>query len=606
MDRETRFRVWAPEAAAVEVVLEDTDRGRRPLTLEKDAGGFFNGCFTGMTPGTLYRYRVDGRGPFPDPASRFQPRGVHGPSQVVDLASFAWTDRGWPGIALDDVVLYELHVGTFSPEGTFAGTAQRLPELRDLGVTAIELMPVADFAGNRNWGYDGVSWFAPARCYGSPEDLQRLVDTAHGLGLAVFLDVVYNHFGPDGAYHSQFSRHYFSDAHRSPWGAGIDYDGPHSGPVRDFVLENALHWVHAYRIDGLRLDATHAIVDDSQPNIVAALAGAVHDSLAGTGRRVHVVAEDIRNLNLMLRPRQEGGWGLDGVWSDDFHHHVRRALAGDADGYFSDFDGSTQAIAETARQGWYYRGQYSRYFAKHRGTDPAGIPPERFVFCIQNHDQIGNRAFGDRLQHTASLEACRAASALLLLLAETPLLFMGQEWAAGTPFRYFTDHSPELGRMVTEGRRREFRRFAAFAAPEQPEGFPDPQDVWTFRSSRLQWEERQTEPHRGMLRLYRELLKLRRCLKGAAAIQPLGDDTLAVRRDGPLNSWLAIVRLRGGGVVRLDYTGIAQAGENGWRLVWTTEDPCFAADGRPPAVRQPPLEIDFQVPGAVVLERTAS
>jgi len=597
----TRFRVWAPDAESVEAVFAPE---RRPgaLPLAKDADGFFNANAMGVEPGTLYRFRIDGRGPFPDPASRCQPHGVHGPSQVVDLTRYRWQDTQWRGIPLADVVLYELHIGTFTPEGTFRAAAERLPDLRDLGITAIELMPVADFAGDRNWGYDGVSLFAPARCYGPPHDLQCLVDEAHALGLAVFLDVVYNHFGPDGAYHGQFSRHYFSDLHSSPWGAGINFDGRGSSAVRDFVIENALHWVDAYHIDGLRLDATDAIVDDSPRNIVAAIASAVHEAATEAGRIVHVIAEDIRNLNHMLQPERAGGWGLDGIWSDDFHHQVRRAIAGDTDGYYSDFDGAAESIARTAREGWYFQGQYSRHYRKDRGTGPSGIPAEHFVFYIQNHDQIGNRPFGDRLHHAISPAAYRAVSALLLLLPETPLLFMGQEWAASSPFQYFTDHHADLGTRVTEGRHGDFTRLSGFRSPEERARIPAPQDLQTFLNSRLRWEERSDECHAATLRLYRELLSQRRRLRGTAAVQALDDDTLAVRRDGPRNALLAIVRLRAEGIVHLGEHLIARPGRQPWHLLFTTEDPCFASDGRPPAVTPEPLEIGFATAGAVLLE----
>ncbi|MGH9591850.1 MAG: alpha-amylase family glycosyl hydrolase, partial [Bryobacteraceae bacterium] len=345
-----------------------------------DGQGFYIATLPGISAGDLYRYRIDGRGPFPDPASRFQPQGVHGPSEIVGWRHFPWKDQGWQGVALEDTILYELHVGSFTPEGTFSAATERLATLKDLGITAVELMPVADFAGRWNWGYDGAAPFAPARCYGTPDDLRRLVDHAHALGLAVHLDVVYNHLGPDGAYQSAFSRFYYSTSHESPWGAGINFDGPHSEPVRDYFIENALRWIHEYHFDGLRLDATHAIVDDSHRHILASISSAVHGLLSSSGRTAHIIAEDVRNLAGMVKPESEAGWALDGVWSDDFHHQMRRALAGDSDGYFQDFDGSLKSIAATARQGWFYTGQLAPYFRKARGTDPAGIPKPKFVF----------------------------------------------------------------------------------------------------------------------------------------------------------------------------------------------------------------------------------
>ncbi|MGH9663935.1 MAG: malto-oligosyltrehalose trehalohydrolase, partial [Bryobacteraceae bacterium] len=516
-------------------------------------------------------------------------------------------DERWTGLELQDTILYELHVGTFTPEGTFGGVASRLTELRELGVTAIELMPVADFPGRWNWGYDGVAPFAPAHCYGTPDDLRSLVDQAHSVGLAVYLDVVYNHFGPDGAYQASFSRFYYSEGHRSPWGAGINFDGPLSEPVRDYAMENALRWVHEYHIDGLRLDATHAIVDDSRRNILASLSGAVRGSLEGSGRRVQVIAEDHRNLASLVKPERDGGCGLDGVWSDDFHHQMRRALNGDSDGYFQDFDGSAENIAATARQGWFYTGQPSAYFGHARGSGTAGVEPWRFLFFLQNHDQVGNRAFGDRVHHKIDPAAWRAASALLLVLPETPLLFMGQEWAASTPFQYFTDHHAELGRLVTEGRRREFGRFAAFADPETRGSIPDPQSEATFLASRLQWEERACEPHSSVLRLYRSLLELRRrepALRFEAGrpfeILPWEDDSLIAKRSASNgDALLAVVRLRGAGAVEV----VPGAGKE-WTPILATEDPAFAPDPHPPRIAPDPLTVEFMRPGAVLF-RTA-
>jgi maltooligosyltrehalose trehalohydrolase len=479
---------------------------------------------------------------------------------------------------------YETHVGTFTPEGTFAAAARRLRRLKELGVTAVELMPVADFAGDRSWGYDGVFPFAPARCYGAPDDLRALVNEAHTQGLAVHLDIVCNHFGPDGAYQGVFSPFYFSRENRSPWGDAINFDGPSSAPVRDYFIECALRWVHEYHIDGIRLDATHAIVDFSPRHIVASIAAAVRASLQDSERRVQVIAEDVRNLAAMVKPEAAGGWGLDAVWSDDFHHHMRRSLAGDSDGYFQDYDGAAASVAATARQGWYYTGQFAPYFGAPRGTDPAGVSLERFVFFIQNHDQVGNRALGDRLSQALEPAAYRAASVLLLLLPETPLLFMGQEWAASSPFQYFTDHNAELGKLVTEGRRREFARFRAFA-----EEVPDPQDPRTFLRSKLDWDESEREPHASVLRLYRRLLQLRREHCGAARIDALDAGTLAVRR-GRL---LAVVRLHGAGRSRFEFPG-------GQYAVLTTEDPEFERDAMAPELDLERGAIRFERPGAVI------
>jgi maltooligosyltrehalose trehalohydrolase len=604
---ETFFRVWAPEASAVDVVCEK--HGDVPM--KKSADGYFSATAPICGPGDLYRYRVDDRGSFPDPASRFQPQGVHGPSQVIDPSSFAWSDRRWRGIALQDLVLYELHMGTFTPEGTYQSAAAKLSELRDLGISAVEIMPLADFPGNRNWGYDGVALFAPARCYGAPDDLRHFVNVAHQQGMAVFLDVVYNHFGPDGAYHSFFSKYYFSTTHRSPWGSGINFDGPNSGPVREFFIDNALRWIREYHFDGLRLDATHAIVDESPRHILASISSAMKASLPETERCVHLIAEDVRNLAHMAKPESQHGWGVDAVWSDDFHHQMRRSLAGDSDGYFGDFDGSTTSIAETAKKGWFYCGQYAPYFDRERGSDPAGMDYSRFVFFIQNHDQIGNRAFGDRMHQKIDAAAYRAATALLLMLPQIPLLFMGQEWAAGTPFLYFTDHHPELGRLVTEGRRREFERFAAFADPHVRQSIPDPQAVSTFESSRLHWEERGLERHASVLRLYRALLALRRSepalrtcgRSGELRIYAYDKDVLIMRREARNGrAVLVIVQLAGNGAVNLSaYAGANGTWDEGWEQLLHTEDPLFAEDSAPPTIEFRKATVNFARPGAVLL-----
>jgi len=612
----TRFRVWAPNAATAELVLEVPGRTTREQMTVADEG-WHELLHAGAGPGTRYRYMIDGQGPFPDPASRFQPLGVHGPSEVIDPGAFAWTDAGWGGVPLDRLVLYELHVGSFTPEGTFRAATARLPALVELGVTAVELMPLADFPGLRNWGYDGVAPYAPARCYGPPDDLRALVDAAHGLGLAVHLDVVYNHLGPDGAYQGCFSPMYFSTRHQTPWGAAMNFDGPGSGPVRDYVIDNAVAWVREYHLDGLRLDATHAIIDESPRHILAAIADAVHHAAQEAGRTALVIAEDVRNLAPMVRPESDGGYGLDACWSDDFHHQVRRALAGDADGYFQDFSGSAADIAATARRGWFYAGQHAAYFGAPRGTNPAGLPARRFVFFLQNHDQVGNRALGDRLHHGLTPAVYRAASVLLLVLPQTPLLFMGQEWAATSLFLFFTDHNAELGAAVRQGRREEFARFAAFQEPAARERIPDPQALTTFTASRPDWTEREREPHRGVLALYRALLALRRTDAALRADPGMAEaeviawspEVLLVRRGGATagaTALLAVIRLRGSG--RVDLTGHAAArlepGQR-WTEILSTGDSRFAAQAAPIAVLADGPVADFLEPGAVLFRSGA-
>jgi maltooligosyltrehalose trehalohydrolase len=585
------------------------------LTRQRD------GTFVGFVPGvgakTRYWYRLDGEGPFPDPVSRYQPEGVHGPSQVVDPLGFRWSDARWRGIGLPELVVYELHVGTFTPRGTFAAAAERLPALRELGVTAIELMPVADWPGTRNWGYDGVALFAPARRYGSPDDLRQLVDRAHRLGIAVLLDVVYNHVGPDGAYLATFSPHYFSPRHRTPWGAAMNLDGRHSEMVRAFFIENALHWLHEYHLDGLRLDATHALIDNSPRHFLSELSGRVRRAGRPAALRraapVLLIAEDHRNLATMLRAPRRGGWGLDAVWADDLHHHVRRALAGDHEGYYADFSGAMPDLAANLARGWFYCGQRAASHRRRRGTDPKGLAPRQFVVCLQNHDQIGNRAFGERLHHQIDAAAYRAASTLLLCAPETPLLFMGQEWGASTPFRFFTDHRPELGRMVTAGRRAEFKAFSAFADRRQRARIPDPQAARTFRASRLNWREVKSAPHAAVRRLYRALLQLRRhapLLRRATwrgfQARALDDWGIAlVRRGRGSETMVVVVALRSGGVADLTKWRVVPAAQRGqrWRLVLSTERARFAIDPQPIRIdrsRSRPV-IEFSRPGAAIL-----
>ncbi len=504
----TRFRVWAENARhTVTLILYERDgktiSAQHPMI--PDDHGYFSLSVAGVKPGTRYRYQIDDRPPLPDPASRAQPDGVHGASAVVDLAAFRWTDAGWRGLPLDQLIIYEVHVGTATPEGTFESLIGQLDALVDLGITALELMPVADFPGTRNWGYDGVNLFAPARAYGGAIGLQRLVNAAHSRGLAVLLDVVYNHLGPDGNYLRQFSERYFTDLHHTPWGSALNLDDPDCPQVREYFIANACSWLHEYHLDGLRLDATHAIVDTGDTPFLRALAEQVR-AQCPPDRHFLLMAEDERNLPRLAQPLDAGGYGLDGIWADDFHHQVRVMLTGEQDGYYQNYSGSAPDLARTIQQGWFYTGQIEPQSGHARGASADSLPYPAFIYCIQNHDQVGNRATGDRLHHTVALDRYRVASALLLLAPATPLLFMGQEWAASTPFLFFTDHHPELGRQVTQGRRAEFAEFTAFTHTE----VPDPQALATFTQSRLHWAERDQPPHIGILRLYQHLIALRR------------------------------------------------------------------------------------------------
>lgn len=503
------FQVWS-QTANIELVLE---HGRGPA-LELRADGVRQAFLPGLGGGARYGYRIDGQGPFPDPASRSQPDGVHGLSAVVD-PQFAWTDQGFSPRPWSQTVFYELHCGTFTQEGTFQAAAARLPALVELGVTVVELMPLADAPGRRNWGYDGVALYAPNRNYGTPDDLRAFVDRAHALGLSVYLDVVYNHFGPDGAYHRLFHPGFYATHTKTPWGDGLNFDETHSEMTRAFFIENALHWLEEYHVDGFRLDATHAIQDSSPTHFLAGFTATLHRRAGELGRVVRVIAEDERNLNTILEAPAQGGYGLDALWADDFHHEVRRALAGDRHGYYSDYTGTPADIARTLANGWFYEGQHSAHHKAPRGTSSGPLDRDRFVICIQNHDQIGNRARGERLHHQVPAAAYRAASALLLLAPETPLLFMGQEWATSAPFQFFTDHNEHLGPLVRDGRRREFAHFPEFSNEAARATIPDPQADDTFERCRLRWEEREQPEHAAMLRWYRRLLALRHEIRAA-------------------------------------------------------------------------------------------
>jgi maltooligosyltrehalose trehalohydrolase len=568
------FSVWSPRAQSVDVALNENPDQR--WTLEKKDQGLFQQTLADARAGTLYQFWVDGKGPFPDPASRFQPRGVHGPSQVIDPALFGWSDQAWRGLSLPELSIYELHVGTFTSEGTFTGVMDR------------------------------VDLFAPAHAYGHPDDLRRLVDRAHRGGLSVLLDVVYNHLGPEGNYLGQFSPYHFTERHYTPWGAAVNLDGPHADMARSFFIENAVHWIREYHMDGLRLDATHALADDSPRHFLAELSDRVRT--AAPDRKILLFAEDHRNLAWMVQSEKEKGWGMDGVWSDDFHHEVRRGLAGDHEGYYRDYSGSVADLAETVKKGWFFTGQPSVHFDGPRGTDPAGIPLERFVIALQNHDQIGNRPFGERLNHQISLPEFRAASALLLSVPETPLLFMGQEWGASSPFLYFTDHSAELGKLVTDGRREEFNSFSAFSDPAQRECIPDTQLRSTYMRSRLNWEERHQSPHSELLRLYQRLLHWRK--QELVRSIDAGDIQFSAQSIGREAVWLnyssvgkprhwIFIQWQGPGVHAMAYA------ENfSFQTVLTTEDRDVTGDPRPIEIQVAgsKLFFEFRRPGALILK----
>jgi maltooligosyltrehalose trehalohydrolase len=493
----TRFSVWAPSASRVSVVVEgegEHEMERRPL-------GVFEREVRGVGAGADYRFRLDGRDTYPDPVSRHQAEGVHGPSRVVDPSAFRWTDERWRGRASADLVIYELHVGTFSDEGTFAGVARRLAELRALGVTAIELMPVAEFPGTRNWGYDGVDLYAPHGAYGGPDGLRRLVDSAHDADLAVLLDVVYNHLGPEGNYLGAFGP-YFTDTYHTPWGTAVNFDGAESDEVRRFVIDNALYWITEFHVDGLRLDAVHGIYDFGARHLLREMGDAVHIQGARLERTVVVIAESDLNDPRLVRT-EPGDHALDAQWSDDLHHAIHARLTGERDGYYADF-GDVTSIAKALRDRFVYDGRYSVHRRRRHGAPAAEIPADRFVVCIQNHDQVGNRAKGERLSTLVGFEARKVAAALCLLSPYVPLLFMGEEYDETAPFQYFVSHGdPALVEAVREGRRREFQSFG------WGEGVPDPQEEETFLRSRLDRRRAETPEGRAMRALYGDLLRVR-------------------------------------------------------------------------------------------------
>ena len=499
-----RFGVWAPRSTSVDVVIEGEPEHAHPL--RAGASGYHSAVVPGAAAGDRYRFRLDNGRTYPDPLSRFQPDGPHGPSLVVDPAAFRWSDGAWRGIALPGQVIYELHVGAFTAEGTFDAAIRELPELHELGVTLLEVMPVAEFPGRFNWGYDGVALFAPYHGYGDAEAFKRFVDAAHRVGLGVILDVVYNHFGPDGCYLREFSADYFTDRYENEWGDAINLDGPHAAPVRELVVRNAEYWIGEFHLDGLRLDATQSIHDASRPHVVAELAAAARR--AALPRSIVLVAENEPQHAEALAPAEAGGYGLDAMWNDDYHHAARVALTGRRDGYFHDYRGAAQEFVSAARHGFLYQGQYYAWQGKARGTAALGVPPWSFVVFTQNHDQVANTLAGERVHRLASPARLRALTALTLLAPQTPLLFMGEEFAAAEPFPFFADHSERLRTPVREGRRGFLRQFAHYATPGAQATVPDPGAAATFRTAKLDVAQRQSNAH--VYALYRDLLRLRR------------------------------------------------------------------------------------------------
>jgi len=508
-DGRVRFRLWAPAARRVELVLEPGSGAAPSITPLRSsaagAGAAGDGWLELITgeahAGSRYSYRIDGGTLVPDPASRRNPQGVHGPSEVVDPDAFDWTDDGWRAPPWRESVIYELHVGTFTPEGTFAGVARKLEHLQRLGVTAIEIMPIGEFPGSRGWGYDGVLPYAPASAYGSPEDLKSLVCAAHAHGIAVMLDVVYNHFGPEGNFLHLYAPQFFTGRHSTPWGAAMSFEGAQSRAVRDFFVHNALYWLEEYHLDGLRFDAVHAIFDGTEPHILTEIARAAREG-PGRERPVYLVLENLAN-----EARRLGAPGaadtFDAQWNDDVHHCLHVLLTGESASYYQDYqERPHKLLCRSLAEGFAYQGETSQHLGSPRGEQSAHLPPSAFVNFLQNHDQVGNRARGDRLAQLARADAVRGAAAVLLLAPSPPMLFMGEEWAAAEPFPYFCDFEPELAGKVREGRLREFAHFQG--------SVPDPCDAATFAAAHLDWSRLEKPPHVRMFDHYRRLLAIRR------------------------------------------------------------------------------------------------
>ena len=590
-------RVWAPACARVDLVRPDT---MREIRLERESDGHFHGFDLDARAGGRYWFRLDGERLRPDPASRHQPDGPHQPSAYVDAQAFAWTDEDWTGFDRHGQVMYEMHVGTFTREGTWAAATRDLPELKELGITTIEMMPIAEFPGRFGWGYDGVGLYAPMHAYGTPDDLRALVDRAHALGLGVILDVVYNHLGPDGNYLHEFSPDYFTDKYTNDWGRAINFEGPN--PARQYFVQNAAYWIEEFHFDGLRLDATQDIRDASRRNVIADL---VESARAAAGRRsVIVVAENEAQETRIVRPTDKGGYGADALWNDDAHHTAVVALTGRREAYYRDYQGSPQELISCARYGYLYQGQWYMWQKKRRGTPALDLVPEHFIAYLENHDQVANSPFGRRLWQLGSPGRYRALTAWLLLGPETPMLFQGQEFGSSKPFLYFADHNRDLSEAVRRGRTEFLAQFPSTTDARVAESLPDPGDERTFEACKLDpgKRERQCEAYA----LHRDLIALRRrdpILSTAGRRRPegavLGPGAFLLRYiDWEQGDRLLVVNLD----CDLDFVPareplIAPPFESRWRLTWSSESPDYGGQGtRPVSFDRAPV-----IPGACAL-----
>ncbi len=585
----THFRVWSPKRSKVEVVLEGP--AKASLELQRDKDGYFSGFSPDAHAGTLYRFRLDGnKALFPDPISRFQPQGPHGPSRVIDPSAFRWTDESWKGVPAHGQVLYEMHIGTFTQEGTWEAAARELEELHSAGITCLEVMPVNEFVGRYGWGYDGVDLFAPFHQYGSPDDFRRFVDRAHAVGLGVILDLVYNHFGPDGNYLREFAENYFNAEHQTDWGEAINYDGHDDKPVREFFVTNAVYWITEFHLDGFRFDATQAIVDTSPEHILAEINRAVRK--AAGGRSLYITNENEPQHTRLVRSAEAGGYGMDSLWNDDFHHSALVALSGHSEAYYMDHPGTAQEFISAAKWGYLYQGQRYAFQKRRRGSPALDLPPTAFVHFLQNHDQVANSGRGYRVHQISSPGQMKAMTALWLLMPQTPMLFQGQEFAASSPFLYFADHNPELSKLICAGRARELSAFPSVASTEMQACLHDPSDEQTFLRCKLDLSERHKPMHAEVYQLHKDLLKLRRSEEVFRRVQKRGDIDGAVLGPGALllryfahdgNDWLVVTNLeRDLPLLVAPEPLLAPPRGKRWQKVLSTEDPEYGGSGTAP------------------------
>lgn len=591
----THFRVWAPAARRVEAVFESD--ALAPAALSAEGDGYFSGLVPQARPGMRYRFRLDDGDAYPDPASRWQPEGPHGPSEVVALDAYDWRDQDWPGLGARGQVVYEMHVGTFTPEGTYAAAEAHLPFLKDLGITVIELMPVNEFNGPFGWGYDGVNLYAPTRLYGRPDDLRHFVDRCHAIGLGVILDVVYNHFGPSGNYLTRFSPHYISKRYENEWGDAINFDGEHSGPVRQFFASNAAYWIAEFHFDGLRLDATQSLFDAGPHHIVAEITRRARE--AGGRRSIYVTGENEPQHAELARPVEQGGMGLDALWNDDFHHSAVVAATGACEAYYSETRGTPQELISSLKWGFLYQGQFYAWQKQRRGHSALDLPGHAFIQFLQNHDQVANSACGQRLHQLTSPGRYRALTALMLLTPCTPLLFQGQEFAASAPFLYFARHEDELNVLIRKGRHEFMTQFPNIASEDGGKLLAVPSEEETFRRCKLDHAEREANAH--VVRMHRDLLRLRRedpvfarqdreRMHGAV----LGPEAFLLRfLDEGNDDRLLVVNLGTTlPLVPMPEPLLAPPDGHRWKLLWHSEDPRYGGLG----MKEPDGEHSWRLP----------